>query len=707
MWPWLKSLFTSREPKALPGKDGAARPSPGRSPAGAQPLGLDWQPCAAAPESEGVFTTDPGSAAPAHGPIVGIDLGTTHSVIAVMRGGSVEVIPNQEGELLTPSLVSFTNQGEVLVGTPARRQAVSDPGRTVYSIKRCLGRAAEELQAAARLPYEVVLDGAGQARVRIDGRDYTPTEIVAFILRKLRAAAEAHLGQPVRRAVLTVPAHFDDAQRQATLDAALLAGFDVDWVIEDPGTGRRLRVPMRIISEPCAAALAHGLRDRRNRKLAVFHMGGGTFDISLLDTGDGVLEVKAVGGDTALGGDDFDQALVEHFVDAFPPGCRTVPRNDPVARLRLREAAEQAKKDLSQLPEVRVHVPFLSADDSGPRDLDLTLTRAEFERLAAPLLQRCRGLVLGTLKDAGYRPADIDEVLLVGGMTRVPCVRALFRDLFGKESHRGVHLDEAVAVGAAIQGKQLLLGSRSELLLLDVTPLTLGLQTQGGGFTALVSRNTTIPTRKAVVFTTVRDNQPGVSVRIYQGESPVADQNRFLGQLDLDGLPARRRGEPRVEVTFDVDANGILCVSAREESSGKSRTLRVARFRPAGPSAAGPARRRAERDPERDSRRRALIDARNEADRWLYRVERWFERCAGRVSPADVEPVRALAERVRRAAGGEDVEELSQAVYELEQAAEALAAYLQRRMQSEVGTASSATGAPADEDRPFDLNLEI
>jgi molecular chaperone DnaK len=736
MWAWFKSLFSARKPKALPG-EGATRNTassyspttsrytesvtsappggrksapPGQDSKGEQPLGLDWQPWPTAAESTAVFTTDPDPdcAAANDGPIVGIDLGTTHSVIAVVRGGRVEVIPNQEGEFLTPSPVSFTEQGELLVGTPARRRAVSDPGRTIYSIKRCLGRAPDELQpAVARLPYEVVLDDTGPARVRIDGCEYTPTEIAALILRKLRAAAEAHLVQQVRRAVLTVPAYFNDAQRQATLDAALLAGFDVDWVIEDPGTRRRLRQPMRVITEPTAAALAHGLQARRNQKLAVFHMGGGTFDISLLDTGDGVLEVKAVGGDTALGGDDFDQALVDHFVDAFPPNCRPPLRNDPVARLRLTEAAEQAKKDLSQVPQVRVHLPFLNPDASGLRDLDLTLTRAEFERLVEPLLLRCRALVLGTLKDAGFRAADIDEVLLVGGMTRVPCVRALFRNIFGKEGQRGVNLDEVVAVGAAIQGAQLLLGSRSELLLLDVTPLTLGLETQNGGFTAIVPRNTTIPTQKSRVFTTVRDNQPGVSVRIYQGESPVADRNRFLGQLDLEGLPPRRRGELRIGVTFDVDANGIVCVSVHEEGSGNSRTLRVARFRQSGLFTANQARRQAERDRKRDSQRRALIDARNQADLWLYRVERLFEQCAGRVSPADLEPVWTLAERVRRAAAEEDVEALCGAVYQLQQVTEALVAYLARRRQGEASSAPSATGSPADADRPLDVNLEI
>ena len=494
---------------------------------------LGWYPAEVAAASQQVFTTDPDPdcAAADKGPIVGIDLGTSNSVVAVMRGGRVEVIPNQEGEFVTPSLVCFTEDGEVLVGSRARRRAVSDPTRTVYSIKRCLGRRPDEFDAvAACLPYQIVTRGGEALGVEVDDRQYTPAQIAAFILAKLRAAAEAYLGQAVRRAVLTVPACFNDDQRQATLDAALLAGFDVEWVLEDPVSHRRRRQPMRVINEPTAAALAHGLQWQGCEILLSFAMGGGTYDISVLDTGEGVLVVRAVGGDTALGGDDFDRALIAHFLDALPPGWRNGVRTDACSLQRLREAAEQAKKDLSVSSEVRVNLPCVVNSPSGPRALDVTITRVELERLVEPLIERCRALVQQVLGEAGYKASDIDEVLLVGGMTRMPRVRRLFQDIFGKEGHRGVNPDEVVAVGAAIQGAQLQLGGRSALLLVDVTPFMLSVEVNGGDFLTVVRRNTTIPV-EAANWCSPRspDHQLGVSIRIFRSEdSVVLPTSRFF-----------------------------------------------------------------------------------------------------------------------------------------------------------------------------------
>src|SRR3954451_14856784 len=453
--------------------------------------------------------------------IIGIDLGTTNSVVAVMEGGEAKVIPNQEGNRLTPSVVAFTDKGERLVGDPAKRQAITNPRRTVYSIKRFMGRRHKEVADEEKLvPYKVVGGADDPVKVDIDGKSYTPPEISAMILRKLKEAAEAYLGHTVRKAVITVPAYFNDAQRQATIDSAQIAGFDTEWEIEDPKTGKKSKQRMRIINEPTAASLAYGLDKKKNERIAVFDLGGGTFDISVLDVGDGVFEVKGVNGDTHLGGDDFDQVLIDYIAEEFKKEQGIDLRKDQMALQRLKDAAEQAKKELSQATTTTINLPYITADQTGAKHLQMSITRAKFEQLVDHLIERCRGPVLQALKDAKLNPSQIDEVVLVGGMTRMPRVQQLVKDVFGKEGHRGVNPDEVVAIGAAIQGAQLLLGAAADIQLLDVTPLTLGIKTLGGVLTPMIPRNTTIPTKKAETFTTAADNQPSVEVEGYQGERP-------------------------------------------------------------------------------------------------------------------------------------------------------------------------------------------
>jgi molecular chaperone DnaK len=611
--------------------------------------------------------------------IIGIDLGTTNSVVAVMEGGEVKVIPNQEGNRLTPSVVAFTDKGERLVGDPAKRQAITNSRRTIFSIKRFMGRRHNEVQAEEKLvPYKIVGGPSELVKVDIDGKQYTPPEISAMVLRKLKEAAEAYLGHTVRKAVITVPAYFNDAQRQATIDAAQIAGFDTEWELEDPKTGNKTKQRMRIINEPTAASLAYGLEKKKNEKIAVFDLGGGTFDISILDVGDGVFEVKGVNGDTHLGGDDFDQVLIDYIAEEFKKEQGIDLRKDQMALQRLKEAAERAKKDLSQATTTDINLPFITADASGPKHLQMNLTRAKFEQLVDHLIERCRGPVMRALQDAKYKPSDIDEVVLVGGMTRVPKVQALVKEIFGKEGHKGVNPDEVVAVGAAIQGAQLMLGSKSEVLLLDVTPLSLGIETLGGRLTKLIERNTTIPTMKKQTFSTAEDNQPAVTVRVFQGESPIAESasNRLLGQFNLDGIPPAPRGMPQIEVAFDIDANGILHVSAKDLATSKEQKIRIESSSGLSQSEVERMQHEAESHAEEDKRKGDLIDARNSADQMVWQMEKLLKENADKISDSDKAPIQAAIDKVKEAAKKDDVNAIKQAINELQQASHAMAQHL-------------------------------
>lgn len=609
--------------------------------------------------------------------IIGIDLGTTNSVVAVMEGGEAKVIANQEGMRLTPSVVAFTDKGERLVGDPAKRQAVTNPRRTIYSIKRFMGRRHSEVQSEEKLvPYKIVGGAEELVKVEIDGKTYTPPEISAMILRKLKEAAEAYLGHTVRKAIITVPAYFNDAQRQATIDAAQIAGFETEWDIEDPKTGKKSKQRMRIINEPTAASLAYGLDKKKDEKIAVFDLGGGTFDISILDVGDGVFEVKATNGDTHLGGDDFDQVLIDHVAGEFQKSNGIDLRKDPMALQRLKEACEQAKKDLSQQTNVSINLPFITADASGAKHLQTEISRSKFEQLVAPLIERCKNPVLQAMKDAGYKASDIDEIVLVGGMTRMPRVQQLVKEIFGKEGHRGVNPDEVVAVGAAIQGAQIMLGSLSSVVLVDVTPLSLGIETLGGVFTKLVERNTTIPTTKKEIFSTADDNQRAVTVRVFQGERPMASDNRLLAQFDLVDIEQAPRGMPKIEVSFDIDKNGILNVTARDQKTGKEVKRQIEQSSGLSSEEVEKMRKDAERFAGEDKQKKELADARNEADTAAWQVEHMLKEAGDNLSESDKAPVLAAIERVKQAKDGSDLNAIRQAVNNLQTAAHAMAQHM-------------------------------
>jgi molecular chaperone DnaK len=641
--------------------------------------------------------------------IIGIDLGTTNSVVAVMEGGEVKVIPNQEGNRLTPSVVAFTDKGDRLVGDPAKRQAITNPRRTIYSIKRFMGRRRKEVTGEEKLvPYKIVGGPEEAAKVEIDGKDYTPPEISAMVLRKLKEAAEAYLGHTVRKAVITVPAYFNDAQRQATIEAAKIAGFDTEWEIEDPGTGKKTRQRMRIINEPTAASLAYGLDKKKSERIAVFDLGGGTFDISILDVGEGVFKVESTNGDTHLGGDDFDQVLIDWIAEEFKKENGIDLRKDQMALQRLKEAAERAKKDLSQANSTDINLPFITADASGPKHLQMSLTRSKFEQLVDHLIERCRKPVLQALQDAKLKPSDIDEIVMVGGMTRMPKVQWLVKDVFGKEGHKGVNPDEVVAVGAAIQGAQLLLGSKSEVLLVDVTPLSLGLETLGGRLTRLIERNTSIPAEKKDTFSTASDNQTGVTISVYQGESEIAKSpsNRFLGQFDLTGIRPAPRGEPRIEVTFSLDKNGILEVKAKDLDTQKESKIEIKGSSGLDPSEVERMRKEAESHAADDRRKVELIEARNQADSILFAIEKQLKELGDKISSQDRDAINAAMERTRQAASGEDVQAIRQAVSDLQVAAQAMAQHAHRPAGD--GTSPGAGGGEnKGKDDVIDAEFEV
>jgi len=628
--------------------------------------------------------------------IIGIDLGTTNSVVAVMEGKEPKVIPNAEGNRLTPSVVSFTDKGDVLVGEPARRQAVINPKRTVYSIKRFMGRRHSEVATEEKMvPYQVVGGAEEYVKVRIGDKEFTPPEISAKILRKLKDAAEAYLGHRVNKAVITVPAYFNDAQRQATKNAGEIAGLEV----------------VRIINEPTAAAMAYGLDKKSNEKIVVFDLGGGTFDVSVLEVAEGVFRVIATNGDTHLGGDDFDQALINYVADEFKKESGIDLRKDTQALQRLQEACEKAKKELSGQSQTDINLPFITADATGPKHLQMTVTRAKFEQLVDHLIERCRKPVEQAMRDSKLQYSDIDEVVLVGGSTRVPKVQELVRQLFKKEPHKGVNPDEVVAVGAAIQAG-VLAGEVQDVLLLDVTPLTLGIETLGGVLTPLVERNTTIPTTKTQVFSTAADNQPAVTISVYQGERKMAADNRLLGQFNLEGIPPAPRGMPQIEVTFDIDANGILNVSAKDKGTGKQQSVRIEQSAGLSEEEIERMRKDAEAHAEEDKRKKDLADARNEAEAKAFGMEKLLKEHADKLRESDKDAVTKSIEKVREAAKGDDPSRIRSAISELEQASHALSKTLYEAgarpgAKAEAGARTDGKDGKGGADEPIDAEFEV
>ncbi|PYR05014.1 MAG: molecular chaperone DnaK [Acidobacteria bacterium] len=581
--------------------------------------------------------------------IIGIDLGTTNSVVAVMEGGEPVVITNPEGGRLTPSVVAFTKTGERLVGQVAKRQAVTNPENTIFSIKRFMGRKYDEVSEEMKMvPYQVVRASNGDARVMANGKEYPPPEISAMVLQKLKQAAEEYLGQPVTKAVITVPAYFNDAQRQATKDAGQIAGLEV----------------MRIVNEPTAAALAYGLDKKKDETIAVYDFGGGTFDISILEVGEGVVEVKATNGDTHLGGDNLDQRIIDWIISEFRKSDTIDLGKDRMALQRLKEAAEKAKMELSTVMETDINLPFITADQSGPKHLQMKLTRAKFEQLVDDLVQKTVGPTKQALADAGLDPSKIDEVVLVGGSTRIPKVQQIVKDLFSKEPHKGVNPDEVVAVGAAVQAG-VLAGDVKDLLLLDVTPLSLGIETMGGVMTTLIPRNTTIPTRKSEIFSTASDNQTSVEVHVLQGERSMARDNRTLGKFHLVGIPPAPRGVPQIEVTFDIDANGIVNVQAKDLGTGKEQKITITASSGLSKDEVQRMTKDAESHAEDDKKRRDEIELRNRADQAVYGAERMLKDTGDKLASADKSAIESAMENVKKAMEGTDSAGIQRALDQL------------------------------------------
>lgn len=624
--------------------------------------------------------------------IIGIDLGTTNSCVAVMEGGEAVVIPNSEGARTTPSIVAFSKNGERLVGQVAKRQAITNPENTLFSIKRFMGRRFGEVDnEIGEVPYKVIKGSNDVAKVQIEDKEYSPQEISAMILQKMKQTAEDYLGQKVTAAVITVPAYFNDSQRQATKEAGEIAGLEVK----------------RIINEPTAAALAYGMDKGHDHKIAVYDLGGGTFDISILEIADGVFEVKSTNGDTHLGGDDFDQRVIEWIVSEFKKQEGVDLSKDPMALQRLKEAAEKTKCELSTVSQTDINLPFITATDSGPKHLNLTLTRAKFEQLCDDLFQRTLGPCKKALKDAGLTAADIDEVVLVGGSTRMPKVQEMVKELFGKEPHKGVNPDEVVAIGAAIQGG-VLAGDVKDILLLDITPLSLGIETLGGVTTKLIEANTTIPTQKSETFSTAADSQPAVEINVLQGEREIAIDNRSLGKFVLDGIPPAPRGIPQIEVTFDIDANGILNVSAKDKATGKEQKIRIEASTGLSKEEIEKMKNDAKSHAAEDKKKREAVDIRNQADQLVYQTEKNISEMGEKLSADDKGKLEAAVGRVKEAIKTDNIDEMKSSTEALSTVWNEMASKMYQKTSSEEGAQTGGQSASGDkEEKVEEADFEV